>query len=65
MLWEASRSISTSFDYVFLEQVLSVILISKELKMYFFILLTEVLSINNTEIISYLFCVWGLSRGVK
>lgn len=64
MLWEASRSISASFDYVFLEQVLSVILISKEL-MYFFILVSEVLSINNTEIISYLFFVWGLSRGVK
>lgn len=64
MLWEASRSISASFDYVFLEQVLSVILISKEL-MYFFILVSEVLSINNTEIISYLFFGWGLSRGVK
>lgn len=64
MLWEASRSISACFDYVFLEQVLSVILISKEL-LYFFILVSEVLSINNTEIISYLFFVWGLSRGVK
>lgn len=64
MLWEASRSISACFDYVFLEQVLSVILISKEL-LYFFILISEVLSINNAEIISYLFFVWGLSRGVK
>lgn len=49
---------------MFLEQVLSVILISEEL-MYFFILVAEALSINNAEIISYLFCVWGLSRGVK